>query len=164
MTMRLKTIVAGITLMVAASVVYAQSPLFFSGMAKINGPSAPGGSISVAFKEGGLNDGVVFAFTGSFTADYGCVDQQVSPVASNKVTVAGDVAVIATFGSGSKNGRISRTITFIPPLAPSEVSCAGSQVAVLADITYSDLALEDTTNGLFATLDRIGAAAVFFNF
>jgi len=44
------------------------------------------------------------------------------------------------------------------------LNCPGNQVAVLADIAYSGLQLEDTTNSVFATLDATGLQRTFFTF
>src|SRR5216684_827428 len=78
--------------------------------------------------------------------------------ASFKEAGLGDVGAIATFQS-SKNGNVVGTVTFVPPAASAELSCPGSQVAVLADISYSDLTLQDVTNGDFATLDKVALSA-----
>jgi len=142
----------------------AQSPHFI-GSATVLGVFSDG-SISVSFKEAGVgnNQLITYLFTGSFTADYGCINKGGNhPSATNKTAVAGPINVPATFSSG-KNGSISQTITFTPPDASSVLSCPGNQDAVLADITYSGLALEDETDEVFDTLDSTSVSRIFFTF
>jgi len=161
----MKTIIGLTALLVMASVVdWAQSPHFI-GTAQVAGIFSDGG-ISASFKEAGLGDNVLVTYelAGKFSADYGCVNHGGNhPQAANKEAVVGDVGAIATFQSG-KNGNVVGTVTFVPPSASEELSCPGNQVAVLADISYSDLTLQDVTNGDFAALDKIALSAVFFTF
>jgi hypothetical protein len=148
----------------AASTAWAQNAHFIH-TATVAGVFSDG-SISVSFKEAGVGDNqnINYLFSGSFVADYGCVNKGGNhPQASNKETVAGPINVPATFNSG-KNGTISQTITFTPPDANSLLKCPGGQVAVLADIAYSGLSLEDTTNSVSATLDSTSLSRTFFSF
>ena len=152
------------TIVAIVSVAWAQSPHFI-GVAQIAGVFSDGG-ISASFKEAGLGDSVLVTYelAGKFSADYGCVNHGGNhPQAANKEALVGDVGAIATFQSG-KNGNVVGTVTFVPPPASAELSCPGNQVAILADISYSDLTLEDVTNGDFATLDKVALSAVFFTF
>ena len=148
-----------------ANPVLAQSPHFI-GTATVGGVFSDGG-ISVKFKEAGLgsNVSINYELGGSFIADYGCVNRGGNhPQASNKTAVAGPIDATATFSSG-KNGTISQTLTFTPPDPNSELSCPGkNQVAVLADIAYSDLSLADLTNSVSANLSTTSLSAVFFTF
>ncbi len=160
----MKGIIGLATLLLAASVAWAQSPHFI-GTAQVAGVFNDGG-ISASFKEAGLGDNalITYELAGKFNADYGCINHGGNhPQAANKEAVAGDVGAIATFQS-SKNGNVVGTVTFVPPPASAELSCPGNQVAVLADISYSDLTLGDATNGDFATLDKVALSAVFFTF
>ena len=161
----MKTIIGLTALLVMASVVaWAQSPHFI-GTAQVVGVFSDGG-ISASFKEAGLGDNVLVTYelAGKFSADYGCINHGGNhPQAANKEAVVGDVDAIATFQSG-KNGNVVGTVTFMPPAASTELSCPGNQVAILADIAYSDLTLQDVTNGDFATLDKVALAAVFVRF
>ena len=143
---------------------FAQSPHFIH-TATVSAVGTDG-SISISFKEAGLGGGQTITYTmgGSFSAHYGCVNRGGNhPSASNKTAESGAVDVITT-RTASKNGSISSTVSFTPPDPDSVLSCPGNQVAVLADITYSDLTLTDTTNGISAPLDATSRSAVFFTF
>ncbi len=142
----------------------ADSPHFI-GTASVVGVNSDG-SMTVSFKEAGLGQGVTIAyeFSGSVIADYGCINGGGKhPQASNKETVQGPVSATGSFTS-SKSGNIVGSLTVEPPAPPSTFSCPSGQTLVLADITYSGLALEDGTNEVDATLSAISASATFFTF
>ncbi len=142
----------------------AQSPHFI-GTASVVGVNSDG-SLSVSWKEAGLGNNVTIAyeFSGQAKADYGCINHGGKhPQASNKETVQGPVSATGSFSSG-KNGSINGSLTIEPPPPPSDFSCPGNQVLVLADITYSGLALADTTNNIDATLNATSASRTFFTF
>jgi hypothetical protein len=143
----------------------AQNPHFI-GTATVTGISSDG-SISVKFKEAGLgsNQLIRYDFAGAFDANYGCVNRGGNhPSASNKEFLADNFDVSGTFSSG-KNGTISQTLSFTPPDPNTVLSCPGNQVAVLADITYTNLTLTDSTNNVAATLSATSLGpAVFFTF
>jgi hypothetical protein len=148
-----------------ATAAFAQNPHFI-GTATVNGISSDG-TISVKFKEAGLgsNQLITYSFSGTFAANYGCVNRGGNhPSASNKEFFSDNFTVTGTFSSG-QNGTISQTIEFTPPDADTVLNCPGNQVAVLADIVYSSLALTDTTNGVSATLSTTSLGpATFFTF
>jgi len=154
-------VVAGFT----ATAAMAQSPHFI-GTATVTGISSDG-TISVKFKEAGVgnNQLISYTFAGSFSADYGCINHGGNhPSATNKTFVADNFSVSGTFSSG-KNGSISASLSFTPPDPDSVLNCPGNQFAVLADITYSNLTLSDTTNNVDATLSTTSLGpAVFFTF
>src|SRR5437867_13374639 len=113
------------------------------------------GGISVSFKEAGLGDNqtMTYSLRGAFLAHYGCINNGGNhPQATNKETVKGDVIADATF-TYDKYGNIVGTIPFAPPDPDSVLDCPGIQVAVLADIQYTSLTLQDAT-GTFATLSK----------
>jgi hypothetical protein len=142
----------------------AQSPHFI-GTATVTGISSDG-SISVKFKEAGLgnNQLITYNFAGSFDANYGCVNRGGNhPQASNKEFLADNFVVSGTFSSG-KNGTISQTLSFTPPDPDTVLNCPGNQVAVLADITYTNLSLTDVTNNVAATLSTTTLSGAFFTF
>lgn len=137
----------------------------FVGNAKVSGISS-NGTISVSFKEAGLgNDETVFySFAGNYVADYGCINLGGNhPQASNKTAQTGTLSVSGSFSSG-QNGTISGTLSFTPPDASGILSCPGTQVAALVDITYSNLSLRDTSNNIPATLSTTGVSATFYHF
>jgi hypothetical protein len=75
--------------------------------------------------------------------------------------VNGPVTATGTFSSG-KNGSISQSLTLEPP-SPGSFSCPGGQTLVLASVSYTNVTINDTTNGV--TEDIPGTfARVFFKF
>jgi len=162
---RLATIGLFVIACFTATAAVAQSPHFI-GTATVTGIGSDG-TISVKFKEAGVgnNQLINYSFSGSFTADYGCINHGGNhPSASNKTFVADNFSVSGTFSSG-KNGAISATLSFTPPDPDSILNCPGNQFAVLADISYSGLSLSDSTNGVDATLSTTSLGpAVFFTF
>jgi hypothetical protein len=143
---------------------FAQSPHFIH-TAQVSAV-ATDGTITISFKEAGLggNQSIVYAVGGNYLAHYGCVNHGGNhPSASNKTGEGGPVVSSVTLPVG-KNGSISGSASFTPPDPDSVLSCPGSQVAVLADISYTDLTLTDQTNGIPATLNTTVAGAIFFMF
>lgn len=140
----------------------ADSPHFVSATASID---TSNGDLTVSFKEAGLGSAVTvnYDFTAEATADYGCVNGGGNhPQATNKDTVAGPVTGTATFTS-TKAGNITGSFSTEPPPLPSGFSCPSGQTLVLADVTYSDITLNDTTNGVSASIPG-SVSAVFFTF
>jgi hypothetical protein len=142
-----------------SGIALAQSPHFISASA--SGPDSDGNLI-VSFKEAGLGDNVSIIYTASAnaTATYACINGGGNhPKATNKATVSGPVSATGTFSSG-KNGSISQSLTLEPP-SPGSFSCPSGQTLVLADVSYTNITIADTTNGI--TEDIPGTfARVFF--
>src|SRR6266851_4645900 len=147
-----------------AAFALAESPHFI-GMATVTGVFANGG-FGASFKEAGLGNAVEtsYVLAAKMTADYGCVNHGGNhPQAANKETLIEDVSVEGTFTS-NKNGNVVGGLTFTPPSASDELFCPGNQMAVLADIAYTDITLADITNDDLASLDKTALSAIFFNF
>lgn len=124
----------------------AQSPHFIRATA--SGPNTAG-ALLVSFKEAGLGDNALITYVASAnsTATYACINGGGRhPQAANKETVSGPVSATGTFSSG-KNGSISRTLTLEPPSA-GDFSCPPGQRLVLASVSYTNVAIADTTNGV----------------
>ena len=122
----------------------AASPHFVRASA--TGPNAAG-QLVVSFKEAGLGDNQLIAYVASAdaTATYACINGGGRhPQATNKETVAGPVTASGTFTSG-KNGSISQSLTLNPP-GPGSFTCPSGQRLVLADVSYTNVAITDTTN------------------
>jgi hypothetical protein len=122
----------------------AQSPHFIRASASLNN----NGTLTVSFKESGLGDNqnINYAATADATATYVCVNRGgANPSAQNKTTVAGPVSATGTFSSG-KNGSISASLTLSPP--PSDISCPSGQSLQLAEVSYTNVAITDTTNNV----------------
>jgi hypothetical protein len=72
--------------------------------------------------------------------------------------------VSGTVSSGKK-GSIKATLSFTPPDPNTVLNCPGNQFAVLADISFSNLSLSDTTDGIDDTLSTTSLGpVVFFTF
>jgi len=122
----------------------AVSPHFISASATLNND----GSLTANFKEAGLgtNQLITYVLTADATATYVCVNNGGSnPSAQNKTTVAGPVSATGTFSSG-KNGNVTASLTVNPP--PSDISCPKGQTLKLAQVSYTNVVVTDTTNGI----------------
>jgi hypothetical protein len=122
----------------------AVSPHFISASATLNA----NGTLTVNFKEAGLgtNQNITYTASADATATYVCVNKGGgNPSASNKTTVAGPVSQTGTFSSG-KNGNVTASLTVSPP--PSDISCPPGQSLQLAQVSYTNVAITDTTNGV----------------
>jgi hypothetical protein len=110
------------------------------------------GTLTVSFKEAGLgtNQLITYVATADATATYVCVNRGGgNPSASNKTTVAGPVSATGTFSSG-KNGSVTAALTLSPP--PSDISCPPGQSLQLASVSYTNVAITDTTNNVSAAI------------
>lgn len=137
----------------------AQSAHFISTSA--SGPNGDG-ELVVSFKEAGLGDAgtVTYTTNAEATAIYACLNGGGNhPKATNKETVNGPVSATGTFPV-TKNGSISQSLTLDPPGA-GDFSCPSGQSLVLAEVSYSDISIEDTTNDLIDDLPGV-FARVFF--
>jgi hypothetical protein len=131
-----------LVLVALATPASAESPHFVRASASLSGTN-----LNVSFKEAGLGDNqlISYAATADATATYVCVNRGgANPSASNKTTVSGPVIATGSFNSG-KNGTISQTLTLSPPSAGS-FSCPSGQTLAIAQVTYTNVAIADTTN------------------
>jgi hypothetical protein len=136
-----------LALVLGASVAFAASPHFIKTSASLSGAN-----LVVSFKEAGLGDNLNINFTASAdgTATYVCVNKGgANPSASNKTVVAGPISASGTFNSG-KNGTISASLTLHPPFA--DIGCPNGQKQQLAQASYTNVAISDTTNGVSASI------------
>lgn len=122
----------------------AVSPHFIRADATLNA----NGSLTVAFKEAGLgtNQNITYVLSADATATYVCVNRGgANPSASNKTDVSGPVSATGTFSSG-KNGQVTASLTVSPP--PAGITCPPGQSLAVAQVTYTNVALTDTTNNI----------------
>jgi hypothetical protein len=122
----------------------AQNEHFIFARASLNN----NGTLTVNFKEAGLgaNQNIDYELTADATATYVCVNRGGgNPSASNKTTVAGPVSQTGTFNSG-KNGQVTASLTVSPP--PSDITCPPGQSLQLASVSYTNVAITDTTNNV----------------
>jgi len=131
------------TAVVGVPIALAVSPHFVSASATLSGAN-----LVVNFKEAGLgtNQNITYVASADGTAIYVCVNRGgANPSASNKTAVAGPVSATGTFNSG-KNGNVTASLTIKPPF--QDIGCPGGQTQELASVTYTNVAITDTTNGV----------------
>jgi hypothetical protein len=151
--------VAAVTLamlVVGSTAAMADAPKFHRATSSVNDD----GALVVSFDERGLgNDNIDYTLTADATALYACINGGGKhPQAANKEAFEGQVA-----GGGSfepKNGRVVASLTAGPLLAPS-FTCPPGQTRVLAAVTYTNIVLTDTTNGV--STDVPDASRTFFD-
>ena len=145
---RLLIVICTPLLLVLATTLPAQavSPHFITASATLNA----NGTLTANFKEAGLgtNQNITYVLSADATATYVCVNKGgANPSAQNKTTVAGPVSQTGTFNSG-KNGNVIGSLTVSPP--PSDISCPKGQSLQLAQVSYTNVTLADTTNNVSA--------------
>jgi len=131
-------------LFVTAQPAQAVSPHFVQASAELSGTS-----LVVSFKEAGLGTNQLIAYVASAdaTATYVCVNRGgANPSAANKTTITEPVSETGTFSSG-KNGQVTASITISAPGAGS-FSCPPGQSLELAQVTYTNVLITDTTNNV----------------
>ena len=135
----------------AASASATSGAHFFSATASINDT----GALVVSWDEAGVGQATVsYTLAASGTATYACLNGGGNhPKAANKATVNGPVSASGTFPV-IKNGRVTGSLSAGPP-GPGSFSCPGGQTLVLASVTYTDIVLTDTTNGVTADLGSV---------
>lgn len=148
-----------VVMLAMAAPALAQSPHFIRASGNLNN----NGSLTVSFKEAGLgtNQLINYALTADATATYVCVNRGgANPSAQNKTTVAGPVIATGTFSSG-KNGQVTASLTVNPP--PSDISCPPGQSLELAEVSYSNVTLTDTTNNVSIAVGSFSSGCLLPN-
>jgi hypothetical protein len=157
---KLKGIVAGAavaaTCLLAAGAADAGSAKFHSTGSSVNND----GALVVNWDQRGLGEGDVdYTLTADATALYACINGGgKNPSAANKQAFQGSVEGGGSFEA--KNGRVVASLTAGPLQAP-EFQCPPGQRRVLAAVSYTNIVLTDTTNGVSA--DVPDASRVFFD-
>lgn len=113
-----------------------------------------GGALQVQWTETGLgnNLNIDYSVEADATSTWACINKGgKNPQASNKQDFSQHLDETVTLSSG-KNGRIDgvRTIGPVPP--SSDFSCPPGQNTVLFAVSYSNVMVTDTTNGLSTTV------------
>ena len=123
---------------------------FMSASSSVNNS----GALVVSWDEAGLgNENVTYTLTANATAIYACINGGGNhPKAANKETVQGQVSTGGSFQS--KNGRVQASLT-TGPLSAGSFSCPSGQRLVLAKVTYTNIVLTDTTNGVSTTVSDV---------
>jgi hypothetical protein len=143
-----KTVFATLLILtfLAAPVAMAANPHFIRANASVDNA----GNLVVSWKEAGLGNNQNIDYEASADANgfYACINGGGKhPQAANKEEFAGPVSETGTFNSG-KNGQITESLTVEPP--DPTLECPNGQRLVLACVSYTNIALEDLTNGINA--------------
>jgi hypothetical protein len=120
---------------------------FMSSSASVNSD----GSLTVSWDEAGLGNGnVTYTLSANATATYACINGGGKhPSAANKETFSSQVSTGGSFQS--KNGRVQASLT-TGPLSSDGFTCPSGQTLVLAQVSYTNIVLTDTTNNVTSTL------------
>ncbi len=127
-----------IAVALAAVPALAANPHFINASA--SGPNNSG-NLVVNFKIARLGDNetITVTTTAQASGEYACINRGGNhPQASNKEAFEGPVSASGPFTSG-KNGQITGSLTLTPP--PTTLECPGNQRLVLANVTYTDVAI-----------------------
>jgi hypothetical protein len=114
---------------------------FMSSSSSVN----DSGALVVNWDEAGLgNANIDYTLDADATALYACINNGGhNPKASNKRSFSGSVSSGGSFQA--KNGRVQASLTAGPLTEPS-FTCPNGQTRVLAQVTYTNIVLTDTTN------------------
>jgi hypothetical protein len=148
---------AAALLMLTAAAFATSGAHFFNVSSSVN----DNGALVVSYDEAGVGNATV-TYTihiDNASAVYACINGGGKhPQAANKESFEGQVS-----GGGSfepKNGRVVADLTAGPLLAP-QFTCPSGQRRVLAAVTYTNIVLTDTTNGVSTSV--ADASRVFFD-
>jgi len=136
----------------AASVVLAGGPAFAGNghfIASATSASSSGDTLTVKFKEAGLESGAVETIQVSAHLDQTveCINGGGhNPADPKKTTVSSDVSNSDTFTAG-KNGNLVGSVSVSAPSAASVLSCPGGQKATTTVLVWTDVSIDDLTSG-----------------
>jgi hypothetical protein len=135
----------------------ADAPKFHSATSAVNGS----GALVASWDERGLgNTNIDYTLTADASAVFACINGGGNhPQAANKETVNAEVSANGSFEP--RNGRVQASLTAGPPSAGS-FTCPGGQRLVLASVSYTNIVLTDTSNGVSTSLPD--ASRTFFTF
>ena len=121
----------------------ADAPKFHDANSSVNNA----GALVVSFDERGLgNENIDYTLTADASAVYACINGGDNhPQAANKETVNAEVSAAGSFEP--KNGRVVASLSAGPPSA-GDFTCPPGQRLVLASVSYTNIVLTDTTNGV----------------
>lgn len=139
---------------VAAALTVAGTALAAPHFASASGAVNSAGALVVSFDERGLgNENIDYTLTADAEALYACINRGgKNPSAANKQSFEGQVAGGGSFEA--KNGRVQASLS-VGPLAAPEFTCPGGQSRQLAQVSYSNIVLTDTTNDVSTTIPNV---------
>jgi len=130
---------------------------FFSATSSVATTGTNIGALVVNFDEAGLGNisgEVAYTLSADASATYACINGGGNhPKAANKETVNGPLTASGEF-TPAKNGRVIASLT-AGPLGAGSFSCPSGQTFVLASVSYTNIVLTDTTNGVSITVANI---------
>jgi hypothetical protein len=148
MSRRITGVAVASLMMIAlsASAAWADAPKFHRVTSSVNSDAA----LVVSWDERGLgNENIDYTLTADASAVFACINGGGNhPQAANKETVNTEVSASGSFEP--KNGRIVASLTAGPPSAGG-FTCPSGQRLVLASVSYTNIVLTDTTNGVSAS-------------
>jgi len=155
---RIPVTVAGLGLLLMATIIRADSPHFLFANNSITNTFA----LSTAFKEVGLGTGtssVTITLTANATGVFQCFNNGGNhPKAGNKETVNSTLRASGNFPV--TNGQTSATLSVGPP-SPGNFSCPSGQSLFIQSVTYSNTIVSDAFgNNIDATPDPIGTGPI----
>lgn len=105
------------------------------------------GALVVSFDEAGVGtSAITYRLDADASATYACINGGGNhPKAANKETSNAEVTGGATFEP--KHGRVTGSIS-VGPISAGSFSCPSGQRLVLASVSYSNILLTDTQNGV----------------
>ena len=143
---------AGATVLVVAPAVASGSPHFIKNLTNVT--DADLSSITVAFKEAGLESGSVetITVTAHLDATYQCVNRGGhNPDDPKKTVVSADYSQSGEF-TAAKNGNVVGSLTVTAPAPSSVLDCPSGQTSVHTVSTWSNISVTDEDTSATATV------------
>ena len=133
-----------------ASLSLVTSPLWAAAHFQSASASKSGSNLTVSFRESGLGNGDVnIQASATVTQQQACINGgDKNPSAANKRSFTSTNSSNGTFTA--KNGSVSGSLTLSPP--STGFSCPGGMRLVTLSVTYSDVRVTDTTNGVSTSI------------
>jgi hypothetical protein len=130
---------------------------FFSA----SGSVADNGALQVSWDEAGVGNAQVnYTLSTDASATYACINGGGNhPKAANKQSVNGPLTS-PEVGFQPRNGRVTVTNAISVGPLPSTLMCPSGQTFVLACVSYSNITLTDTTNGVTANIADVSRTFV----
>ena len=130
---------------------------FFSA----TGSVADNGALQVSWDEAGVGNATVnYTLSADASATYACINGGGNhPKAANKQSVNGPLSSPNT-GFQPQNGRVTVTNGISVGPLPSTLTCPSGQTFVLACVSYTNIALADTTNGVTTSIGDVSRTFV----
>ena len=147
--MRIHSIVTAIaaaacaTVLAAAPALAGGSPHFIKHLTKVT--DADLSSVTVAFKEAGLESGAVetITVTAHLDATYQCVNRGGhNPDDPKKTAISGDYSKSGEF-KAARNGNVTGSLTVTAPAPSTVLDCPNGQKAVHTVSTWSNISVTD---------------------